>query len=42
MSTEVTDKASKQRARISEAGRYMVKNGRVAREEFVPHAQSEG
>jgi hypothetical protein len=33
---EVTDKASKQRRHMSEVGVYTVKNGKIAREEFLP------
>ena len=36
---DVTDKASKKRMQMSEAGIYAVKNGKVAREEFLPLAQ---
>jgi hypothetical protein len=36
---DVTDKASKKRMQMSEVGIYTVKNGKVAREEFLPLAQ---
>ena len=36
---DVTDKASKKRMQMSEAGIYTVKGGKVAREEFLPLAQ---
>jgi hypothetical protein len=36
---DVTDKASKKRMQMSEAGIYTVKEGKVAREEFLPLAQ---
>jgi hypothetical protein len=36
---DVTDKASKKRMQMSEAGIYTVKDGKVAREEFLPLAQ---
>lgn len=39
---DVTDKASGKRAKMSELGIYTVKEGKVAREEFLPHAQSAG
>ena len=35
---DVTDKASNERKQISEVGIYTVKNGKVAREEFLPLA----
>ena len=35
---DVTDKASKQRMQMSEVGIYKVKDGKVAREEFLPLA----
>jgi hypothetical protein len=37
---DVTDKASKKRMQMSEVGIYTVKDGKVAREEFLPLAQS--
>ena len=36
---DVTDKASKKRMQMSEVGIYIVKDGKVAREEFLPLAQ---
>ena len=36
---DVTDKASNKRMQMSEAGIYTVKEGKVAREEFLPLAQ---
>jgi hypothetical protein len=36
---DVTDKASKKRMQLSEVGIYTVKDGKVAREEFLPLAQ---
>jgi len=36
---DVTEKASKNRMQMSEVGIYTVKNGKVAREEFLPLAQ---
>ena len=36
---DVTDKASKKRMQMSEVGVYKVKDGKVAREEFLPLAQ---
>ena len=36
---DVTDKESKKRMQMSEAGIYTVKDGKVAREEFLPLAQ---
>jgi hypothetical protein len=36
---DVTDKASKKRMQMSEVGIYNVKDGKVAREEFLPLAQ---
>ena len=36
---DVTEKASKKRAQLSEVGIYTVKDGKVAREEFLPLAQ---
>jgi ketosteroid isomerase-like protein len=39
---DVTDKGSKKRMQMSEAGIYTVKNGKVAREEFLPLAQNKG
>jgi SnoaL-like domain len=35
---DVTDKASKKRMQMSEVGIYTVKDGKVAREEFLPIA----
>ena len=37
---DVTDKASKKRMQMSEVGIYKVKDGKVAREEFLPLAQA--
>ena len=36
---DVTDKATKKRMQMSEVGIYTVKDGKVAREEFLPLAQ---
>ena len=36
---DVTDKGSNKRIQMSEAGIYTVKDGKVAREEFLPLAQ---
>jgi ketosteroid isomerase-like protein len=36
---DVTDKGSNKRMQMSEAGIYTVKDGKVAREEFLPLAQ---
>ena len=36
---DVTDKASKKRMQMSEVGIYTVKDGKIAREEFLPLAQ---
>jgi hypothetical protein len=36
---DVTDKASKKRMQLSEVGIYTAKDGKVAREEFLPLAQ---
>jgi hypothetical protein len=36
---DVTEKTSKKRMQMSEAGIYTVKDGKVAREEFLPLAQ---
>jgi hypothetical protein len=36
---DVTDKASNKRMQMSEVGIYAVKDGKVAREEFLPLAQ---
>ena len=33
---DVTDKKSKERRQLSEAGVYTVKNGKIVREEFLP------
>jgi SnoaL-like domain len=35
---DVTDKESKQRRKLSEAGVYTVKGGKIVREEFLPRA----
>jgi hypothetical protein len=35
---DVTDKQSKQRRQMSEVGVYMVKNGKIVREEFLTRA----
>ncbi len=42
MVIDVTDKASGKRAKKSELGIYTVKDGKIVREEFLPHAESEG
>ena len=39
---DVTEKASKERMKMSEVGIYTVKDGKVSREEFLPLAQGEG
>jgi hypothetical protein len=39
---DVTDKASGKRAKVSELGIYTVKDGKIVREEFLPHSESEG
>ncbi len=39
---DVTDKASGKRAKMSEVGIYTVKDGKIVREEFLPHTESEG
>ena len=39
---DVTDKNSKKRMQLSEAGVYTVKDGKIVREEFLPLAQSGG
>jgi len=36
---DVTEKASKKRMQMSEVGIYTIKDGKVAREEFLPLAQ---
>lgn len=36
---DVTEKTSKKRVQVSEVGIYTVKDGKVAREEFLPLAQ---
>ena len=36
---DATDKSSKERMQMSEVGIYTVKDGKVAREEFLPLAQ---
>ncbi len=38
---DVTDKTSNKRMQMSEVGIYTVKDGKVAREEFLPLAQKE-
>jgi hypothetical protein len=38
---DLTDKASGKRAKMPELGIYTGKDGRITREEFLPHAQSE-
>jgi hypothetical protein len=38
---DVTDKNSKKRMQISEVGVYTVKDDKIVREEFLPHAGSE-
>jgi hypothetical protein len=38
---DVTDKSSKKRMQISEAGVYTVKDGEIVREEFLPYTGSE-
>ena len=38
---DATDKNSKKRMQMSEVGIYTVKDGKVAREEFLPLAQKE-
>jgi hypothetical protein len=38
---DVTDKNSKKRMQISEAGVYTVKDGKIVREEFLPYTGSE-
>jgi SnoaL-like protein len=35
---DVTDKNSKNRIQMSEVGVYTIKNGKIVREEFLPHA----
>ena len=39
---DVTEKASKERMKMSEVGIYTVKDGKVSREEFLPLTGSEG
>ena len=39
---DVSDTGSGKRAKMSELGIYTVKNGKIIREEFLPHAESEG
>ena len=39
---DVTDKASKDRAKMSEVAIYTVRDGKVAREEFLPRVTSQG
>ena len=39
---DVTDKGIRKRAKMSELGIYTVKDGKIVREEFLPHAESEG
>ena len=38
---DVTDKKEKKRFQISEVGVYTVKDGKIAREEFLPYAGNE-
>jgi len=38
---DVTDKDSKKRFQMSEVGVYTVKNGKIAREEFLPYTGKE-
>jgi hypothetical protein len=38
---DVTDKASKERMQMSEVGIYAVKDGKIAREEFLPGTRAE-
>jgi SnoaL-like domain len=38
---DVTDKNSKHRFQMSEVGVYTVKNGKIVREEFLPHTGKE-
>jgi hypothetical protein len=38
---DVTDKSSKKRMQISEAGVYTVKDGKIVREEFLPYTGGE-
>ena len=38
---DATDKNSKQRMQMSEVGVYTVKDGKIAREEFLPHTGKE-
>jgi SnoaL-like protein len=42
LDVDVTDKASEKRAKMPELGIYTVKEGKIIREEFLPHAESEG
>jgi hypothetical protein len=37
---DVTDKSSKQRRKMSEVGVYIVKNGKIVREEFLPRVSA--
>src|SRR5205809_4153744 len=37
---DVTEKESKKRRKMSEVGVYTVKNGKIVREEFLPHVGS--
>ncbi|HEV2097279.1 MAG TPA: nuclear transport factor 2 family protein [Chthoniobacterales bacterium] len=39
---DVTDKNSKKRMQMSEVGVYMVKDGKIVREEFLPNVASKG
>lgn len=39
---DVTDKESGKQSKMSELGIYTVKDGKIVREEFLPHAESEG
>jgi hypothetical protein len=38
---DMTDKNSKERMQMSEVGVYTVKDGKIAREEFLPHTGDE-
>jgi hypothetical protein len=35
---EITDRKTMERRKLSEVGVYMVKNGKIVREEFLPRA----
>lgn len=37
---EVSDKKTKERRKMSEVGVYTVKNGKIVREEFLPHVSA--